>query len=135
MLKNSMIKIIPFLFVLFFGFNAHAQTPPQTTIAAEAVIIDMGTGMTLMSKNADKRMPTSSMSKVMTAYMVFEALKQGRVDMATKFPVSKKAWAKGGSKMFLGEGTNVSVEDLLKGLIVDERQIIQNSKPTDNYKH
>ena len=91
---------------------------PMTTAAKQAVIIDMGTGMTLFAKDADKRMPTSSMSKVMTAYMVFDALKEGKVTMNTPLPVSEKAWKKGGSKMFVEAGKKVFVEDLLKGVIV-----------------
>lgn len=109
------MKNFIFLLILLFVFpvNAAIQTP-----AKQAVIIDMGTGMTIFAKDASKRMPTSSMSKVMTAYMVFEALKDGRVQMNTMLPVSEKAWKKGGSKMFIEVGKKVSVEDLLKGLIV-----------------
>ncbi len=88
------------------------------TSAKQAVIIDMGTGMVLLNKNASERMPTSSMSKVMTAYMVFDALKNGQIKMDTTLTVSEKAWRKGGSKMFIEVGEQVTVEDLLKGLIV-----------------
>jgi D-alanyl-D-alanine carboxypeptidase (penicillin-binding protein 5/6) len=109
-----MKKLILTLLILI-TFPAHAT---MKTSAKQAIIIDMGTGMTLLSKDATSRMPTSSMSKVMTAYMVFEALKQGRVKMDTMLPVSEKAWKKGGSKMFIEVGKSVSVEDLLKGLIV-----------------
>jgi D-alanyl-D-alanine carboxypeptidase (penicillin-binding protein 5/6) len=106
-----------YLFILLFLVSTPASAE-MVTSAKQAVIIDMGTGMTLLDKDAKKRMPTSSMSKVMTAYMVFEALKQGRVQMDTMLPVSEKAWKKGGSKMFIEVGKNVSVEDLLKGLVV-----------------
>lgn len=104
------------LFVSLMPFVSQAL--PMQTAAKQAVIIDMGTGMTLFEKNANSKMPTSSMSKVMTAYMVFDALKEGKVTMNTPLPVSTKAWKKGGSKMFVKEGTKVSVEDLLKGVIV-----------------
>ena len=106
----------PFLFsAIILAMPCYAT---METSAKQAVIIDMGTGMTLFEKDADVQMPTSSMSKVMTAYMVFEALKEGRVQMDTLLPVSEKAWKKGGSKMFIEVGSRVSVEDLLKGLIV-----------------
>ena len=88
------------------------------TSAKQAIIVDMGTGMTLLDKNAEQQMPTSSMSKVMTAYMIFDALKQERITLQTEYPVSEKAWQKGGSKMFVEVGDRVSVENLLKGLIV-----------------
>jgi len=110
-----MIKFIATLLFLLISSPAFAV---METSAKQVIIIDMGTGMVLYEKNADKRMPTSSMSKVMTAYMVFEALKQGRVQMDTMLPVSEKAWKKGGSKMFIEVGKNVSVENLLKGLVV-----------------
>jgi D-alanyl-D-alanine carboxypeptidase (penicillin-binding protein 5/6) len=103
-------------FVLVISFITPSLA--METSAKQAVIIDMGTGMTLMSKNADAQMPTSSMSKVMTAYMVFDALKQERIQMDTTFPVSEKAWQKGGSKMFIEVGKSIPVEDLLKGLII-----------------
>lgn len=105
------------VFLIWFGLAFPAAAQMQTS-AKQAIIIDMGTGMTLLNKNADARMPTSSMSKVMTAYVIFDALKQGRVSMDTKFLVSEKAWKKGGSKMFIEVGDQVSVEDLLKGLII-----------------
>ena len=63
-------------------------------------------------------MPTSSMSKTMTAYMTFEALKEGRLKLDDKFTVSEKAWRKQGSKMFLEVGSQVSIDDLLKGLLI-----------------
>jgi len=71
-----------------------------------------------MDKEASSQMPTSSMSKVMTMYMVFDAMKKGVIDLNTKFPVSTKAWAKGGSKMFVKEKAKVKVSDLIRGVIV-----------------
>lgn len=114
-------RIFYFLFVFTFMTMAHtavAVAIPMHTSAKQAIIVDMGTGMVLLDKNADERMPTSSMSKVMTAYMVFEALKANKIAMSTMLPVSEKAWQKGGSKMFVKVGTSVSIEDLLKGVIV-----------------
>ena len=81
-------------------------------------MIDFETGMVLFEKNADQKMPTSSMSKVMTAYLVFEALKDGRIKLDDKFTVSEKAWRKGGSKMFVDVNKKIAVEDLLRGVIV-----------------
>ena len=105
------------LTVIFVTFVSPAMAMMETS-AKHAIIVDMGTGMTLLEKDADVKMPTSSMSKVMTAYMVFDALKSGTVKMDTTFPISEKSWQKGGSKMFVEVGDNVSVEDLLKGLII-----------------
>lgn len=88
------------------------------TIAAQAILIDMETGTVLFEKNADQRMPTSSMSKVATAYMVFERLKEGRLSLDDTLPVSEQAWKVQGSKMFVELGNNIKVEDLIRGVII-----------------
>ncbi len=88
------------------------------TAAKQAILIDAETGAVLFEKNADEPTPPSSMSKVMTVYMVFEHLKDGSLSLDDKFPVSKKAWRKGGSKMYVLIDTSVRLEDLLRGAIV-----------------
>ncbi len=88
------------------------------TAAKQAILIDHDTGQVLFEKNADESMPTSSMSKVMTIYLVFEALKTGQITLDTEFVVSEKAWRKGGSKMFVRVGDHVRVEDLIRGVVV-----------------
>ena len=90
----------------------------QDTTAKQALIIDFKTGNILFEKNSDKKMPTSSMSKVMTMYLVFEALKSGDIKLDDEFVVSEKAWKKQGSKMFVPVGEKVKVEDLIRGVIV-----------------
>lgn len=90
----------------------------QSTTAKQAMIIDYATGQVLLSKNADEHMPTSSMSKVMTMYMVFQALKNQTITMDTEFNVSEEAWKKGGSKMFVPLGKGVKIKDLVQGVIV-----------------
>lgn len=88
------------------------------TSAKQAIIIDYNTGTTLFSKNPGEKMPTSSMSKVMTMYIVFEALKRGDLSLDSELLVSEKAWRKGGSKMFVPVGKKVSVEDLIRGVVI-----------------
>jgi D-alanyl-D-alanine carboxypeptidase (penicillin-binding protein 5/6) len=88
------------------------------TPAREAILMDYATGHVLFQKNAEQRMPPASMTKIMTAYLVFERLKDGRLSLDDTFVVSKKAWRKGGSKMFVEVGNEVSVENLLHGVIV-----------------
>lgn len=88
------------------------------TQAREAYMVDMTTGAVLLEKNADQSMPPASMSKIMTAVVVFERLKDGRLSLEEKLPVSEKAWKKGGSKMFVRVGDQISVENLLQGVIV-----------------
>lgn len=88
------------------------------TSAREAILIDLTTNTVLLSKNADVNMPPASMSKIMTIYLVYEALKQGRLQLDDELPVSEKAWRMGGSKMFVEVGSRVPVEALLRGVIV-----------------
>ncbi len=93
------------------------------TSAREAFMIDMKTGHILLEKNPDVSMPPASMSKLMTLYLVFERLKDGRLTLDDKFTVSERAWRKGGaasgsSTMFLEPRQKVRVEDLIKGIII-----------------
>ena len=98
-----------------------ATTPigPLDTAALWAVIVDCNTGATLLDKEADTPMAPSSMTKLMTAYLVYERLKQGKLKLDDEFLVSERAWRMGGSKMFVQVGTNARVEDLIRGMIVD----------------
>jgi D-alanyl-D-alanine carboxypeptidase (penicillin-binding protein 5/6) len=100
--------------------SSPAQTPvgPVDTAARWAVIIDFNTGTTLLDKDADVPMPPSSMTKLMTAYIVYSMLKSGRLKLDQTLPVSERAWRMGGSKMFVQVGTQVVVEDLIRGMIV-----------------
>lgn len=98
-----------------FGPAAGASIETQ---AEEAFLVDFHTGAVLLNKNGDVRMPPSSMSKMMTTYMVFDRLDDGRLSLDDKLTVSEKAWRKGGSKMFVEVGNQVSVEDLLRGVII-----------------
>lgn len=87
--------------------------------ARQGIVLDYDTGKVLWEKNADQRMTPSSMSKLMTLYLVFTALKEGRLKLDSMLPVSEKAWRMQGSKMFVMLGTQVRVDDLLRGVIVD----------------
>ena len=96
-------------------------SPPVSAIettAREAFLIDATTGRVLLDKNSDVSMPPASMSKIMTTYMVFERLKDGRLALDDELLVSEKAWRKQGSKMFVEVGKMARVEDLLRGVIV-----------------
>ena len=88
------------------------------TNAREAWVYDISTGTVLMEKDADVARPPASMSKLMTVYMLFEAVHEGRVSMDTQFPVSTKARQMEGSTMFLNERDRPTVEELIKGIIV-----------------
>lgn len=114
-----MIQKIALLFLLALCLLPRSvQAEEFITRAKQAIMVDFETGDVLFQKNAQKQMPTSSMSKVMTAYMVLDALDKGEIKLDDTFTVSEKAWKKGGSKMFVEVGKNVSIEDLLRGVII-----------------
>jgi D-alanyl-D-alanine carboxypeptidase (penicillin-binding protein 5/6) len=111
-------KALAFAACCLTGALAASQAAAFETAAREAILIDAATGAVLLEKDADVSMPPASMSKIMTIYMVFESLKDGRLSLDDKLTVSEKAWRMGGSKMFVEVGDEVRVEDLLRGVIV-----------------
>lgn len=88
------------------------------TVARQAILVDITSNTILLNKNGDERMPPSSMSKIMTMYMVFEALRDKRISLDSTLPVSERAWRMQGSKMFVELHNNIKVDDLIKGVIV-----------------
>lgn len=100
--------------------GAHAQVAAPPLTARAWLLLDATSGQEIASHNADARIEPASLTKVMTAYLVFEALGQGRLAPSQQVAVSTRAWkvAPGSSKMFLEPGTRVSVHDLLYGLLV-----------------
>ena len=88
------------------------------TGARAAIVIDDRTQAILFAKDPDEPIPPASMSKLMTGYLVFEALKDGRLKLDDTLTVSEHAWKMGGSQMFLRVGDRVKVEDLVRGMIV-----------------
>jgi len=112
-----LLAVAPMAPLAGFG-HAPAEAATLETIAREAILIDLSTDTVLFEKNPDEQVPTASMSKVMTMFMVFEALKQGRLSLDDKLPVSERAWRMQGSKMFVELGNQIPVEDLIRGVIV-----------------
>ena len=88
------------------------------TGAKAAFVFDMTTGTVLLDRNADTPLPPASMSKLMTLYVAFEAIRDGRLSLDERLPVSRHAMSYGGSTMFLDTTDRVRVEDLLRGIIV-----------------
>ena len=100
--------------------SAPADTPvgPLETEARWACITDFNTGAVLLQKAADERMPPSSLTKMMTAYVVFSMLRSGRLRLDQMLPVSEKAWRMQGSKMFVPLGGQIAVSDLIRGMLI-----------------
>jgi D-alanyl-D-alanine carboxypeptidase (penicillin-binding protein 5/6) len=106
------------LFFIFFANQSFAKSLDITSIAKQVVIYDHQADQILFEKNSDDIMKPASMAKVMTSYIVFDKIKDGVLKLTDTFNVSKKAWRMGGSRSFLELNSDVSLSDLLMGLIV-----------------
>ena len=96
-----------------------AQAPRAPEIAARAyLLIDVTAGQTLASQEADTPIEPASLTKLMTAYLVFDALKARKIDLKQTLPVSERAWKMPGSRMFIDPKMQVPVEDLIQGMVV-----------------
>jgi D-alanyl-D-alanine carboxypeptidase (penicillin-binding protein 5/6) len=105
--------------ILFAILLLRAGGATAIEIGAEQVIlVEYTTGAVLYQKDADAVMYPASMTKMMTAYLLFERLKDGSLSLEDTFRVSERAWRKGGSKMFVKVGDRVTVEDLIRGVVV-----------------
>lgn len=116
------ILIAALLLVLMPFGQANAQSvlipsPPQVA-ASSYILMDPLSGKILMDENSNERLPPASLTKMMTAYIVERELDEGRISMSDMVPISVNAWRTEGSRTFVQEGTEVSVEDLLKGVII-----------------
>ena len=107
-----------FLALILLGWMLSGPAQAFETAAKAAIIMDHRTGVVLFEKNADERIPPASMSKLMTAYMIFDRLKAGRLKLDDEITISEKSWKMGGSQMFLKVGDRVKVEDLIRGIII-----------------
>lgn len=93
--------------------------PPAPQVDAKGyLLVDFATGIELAAANADQRLEPASLTKIMSAYVIYRALAEGRVQMTDQVLISENAWRTGGSKMFVEVGKRVGMEDLLKGMII-----------------
>ncbi|TDB05219.1 D-alanyl-D-alanine carboxypeptidase family protein [Halomonas marinisediminis] len=114
------------LFIIAPAMAQEVPVPrPQTLIpaapqlaASSWILMDADSGRVLAEHNADERLPPASLTKLMTAYLVERELDRGNISMEDRVPVSENAWRTGGSKMFIEVGTEVSIRDLLYGIII-----------------
>ena len=122
MQKQRINFYLLFFFLLSFNFiwmkKSISQLLDIKSPAKQVIIYDHEADEVLFEKNADQIMKPASMAKVMTAYVIFDKLKDQSLQMSDTFLVSNRAWRMGGSRSFLELNTNVSIKDLLLGLIV-----------------
>lgn len=100
--------------------NKPMIVPSPPSINAKAyILIDVDSGKIIAEKNSDEKLPPASLTKMMTLHVVSNALRNEQIHLTDNVRVSNEAWKIGGSRMFIKEGQEVSIEDLLKGIIVD----------------
>lgn len=122
MIKNTKVVLVAFL--LFFVASVQAAgvitpNPSAPTVAAKAyVLVDYDSGRILAEQNADQRLPPASITKLMTSYVVSHELQAGNIKLDDDVLISEKAWRMVGSRSFIEVNTKVSVEALLRGMIV-----------------
>ena len=101
------------------SFSVVAQTPQPPEVAARAyMLMDVTANQILAAKDIDSPVEPASLTKLMTAYLVFDALRSKKIDLKQTFPVSERAWKMPGSRMFIDPKMQVPVEDLIQGMIV-----------------
>src|ERR1700761_366660 len=110
-------KLTPILVAALSALSIPAAQAFETS-AQHLYIMDYDTGAVLVDKGGEERIPTAAMSKMMTAYVVFEELKSGHIQLDTEFSVSEKAWRTQGSKMFVPINGRIKVEDLIRGMVI-----------------
>ena len=113
------LKNLVLAFFWVSAWSAQAQMPQPPEVAAKAyLLIDVTANQVLAAKDPDLAVEPASLTKLMTAYLVFEALKSRKLDLKQALPVSERAWKMPGSRMFIDPKMRVPVEDLVKGMIV-----------------
>ena len=100
--------------------NKPLMTPSPPAINAKAfILIDVNSGKIIAEKNSEEKLPPASLTKMMTLYVISSALRNEQIHLTDNVRISHEAWQIGGSRMFVKEGQQVTVEELLKGIIVD----------------
>ena len=120
-MNDQLVKLL----ILIYGISLNSTAPGVTVVppppeieATSYLIADANSGAYLVEENIDQRVEPASLTKMMTAYVVASQISSGLIAMTDQVTVSEKAWRMGGSRMFIEAGKKVSVEDLLKGVII-----------------
>ena len=113
------MKYLLFALLVALGLGASAQVPSTPEVAARSyLLLDLTANQLLAEKDIDVAVEPASLTKLMTAYLVFDALRSKKIDLQQALPVSERAWKMPGSRMFIDPKMRVPVEDLIKGMVV-----------------
>jgi D-alanyl-D-alanine carboxypeptidase (penicillin-binding protein 5/6) len=117
-MKRLLISLAALAGLVCGGVMAQGMPQPPEVAARAYLLLDLASDQTLAAREADSPVPPASLTKLMTAYLVFDALRLGRLELKQALPVSERAWRQPGSRMFIDTSMKVPVQDLLKGLLV-----------------
>ncbi len=118
-MKNTFRSLAAAFATALLCISAFAQTPQPPEIAARSyLLVDVTANQVLAARDADTPVEPASLTKLMTAYLVFDALRAKKITLKQTLPVSTRAWKMPGSRMFIDPSMQVPVEDLIKGMIV-----------------
>ena len=115
---HMILRVAALLATLCLAPAVLADVPKPSVAARAWLLMDVSSGQTLDANNADERVEPASLTKLMTAYLVFSALQEKRLTLEQQVPVSEKAWKAGGSRMFIQPRLPVTVGELIQGMIV-----------------
>jgi len=114
-----MLRSLIALLLAAFLAAAHAQAPQPPSVVGKAwIVFDVASGQTLAAEKPDERFEPASLTKLMTAYVVFAALRDKKLSLDQRIQVSERAWKAGGSRMFIEPRRPVSVDELIRGMVV-----------------
>ena len=116
-MKTTFLIIAGIIFPILSSASSLVPPPPQIK-ATSYILLDAQTNKVIVEYEADERNPPASLTKIMTTYLVEQMIQRGVVERSEKVPVSIKAWKAEGSKMFIREGTEVDLMDLLRGVVI-----------------
>ncbi len=119
MFRRFISRLLALSLPVLMALPAAAQLPQPPEVAAKAyLLMDVTSGQVLAARDPDQPVEPASLTKLMTAYLVFDALKANKITLTQTMPVSERAWKMPGSRMFIDPKMQVPVEDLIKGMIV-----------------
>lgn len=116
-IRSSVVQVL-FLVLVNTALAAPPVPAPPAVAGTGHLLIDMHSGRILAESNADARLEPASLTKIMTAYVVFRELKSGHIKMADQALISEKAWKTPGSRMFIEVNKKVAISDLLNGMVI-----------------
>src|SRR4051812_501885 len=114
----AMLRLLPVLLLSAYALAQAAAPQPPSVAGKSWLVADVSSGQVLAADKPDERFEPASLTKIMTAYVVFAALRDKKISLDHQVTVSQRAWKAPGSRMFIQVGTSVSVDQLIRGMVI-----------------